>query len=97
MGIIMNDIQAEIDYRRSDYYYHYRYRYEQTPVSAETLLDRIKRHLPGLRPPKSPPKPPPAAAPRSQARTGPAAPPPLPSGQAQEMRDIMGLTDDERS
>jgi len=40
-GIVMNDIQAEIDYRRGDYQY-YNYRYEESLTEPESLAGRVR-------------------------------------------------------
>lgn len=40
-GIVMNDIQAEIDYRRGDYQY-YNYRYEESLAVPESLAGRVR-------------------------------------------------------
>ncbi|MBI3939900.1 MAG: polysaccharide biosynthesis tyrosine autokinase [Acidobacteria bacterium] len=94
LGIIMNDIQAEIDYRRSDYYYHYRYRYEPNlPQEGAPLLERLKRKLRGSKSTRSPARP--AATSKETQNLRP--PPPsaaFPPPGDSELRDIMGLTDD---
>lgn len=93
LGIIMNDIQAEIDYKRSDYYYHYRYRYEPgadepTGIAArwKTLFSRKSTPAPQRRKATVPAPVLKRAAPPKGGRPGSAA--------DQELQDIMGLTDD---
>jgi capsular exopolysaccharide synthesis family protein len=95
-GIIMNDIQAEIDYRRGDYQY-YTYKYEPGPAPPPSLLERVKSRFraapaPTKDVPGAPPTRPPAAP---EVMQRPPAPPPPPPRNDQELRDIMGLTDDE--
>jgi len=94
-GIIMNDIQAEIDYKAGDFqYYHYTYG-PRAKKARKPLAARITNIFTTERPvrpasktaqigavPVSPPPPPPS--------------PPSPSSDSrnQQLRDIMSLTDD---
>ncbi|HEY3130392.1 MAG TPA: polysaccharide biosynthesis tyrosine autokinase [Acidobacteriota bacterium] len=92
-GIIMNDIQAEIDYRRGDYQY-YTYKYEPAAPDKEGWFSRMRGRFTDTGSPlkmSDKPIPPPPARPKGE--TPPPKPPPP---KDEELRDIMGLTDDEK-
>jgi len=94
-GIIMNDIQAEIDYRQGDFQYYH----DQYPPRAlkekRSAAARIKDKLAGVFSAK------PARKQRGKTSGPSAMPPPGSSSQSptsasgnQQLRDIMSLTDD---
>ncbi|HEY2934661.1 MAG TPA: polysaccharide biosynthesis tyrosine autokinase [Acidobacteriota bacterium] len=91
-GVIMNDIQAEIDYRRGDYHY-YRYRYD-TEVQPG-WLDRIKSRFNGSKTRVTPSIITSRPVPPSAPPVGPPQPEIRPPDRDRALRDLMGLTDDE--
>ncbi|MBI4456237.1 MAG: polysaccharide biosynthesis tyrosine autokinase [Acidobacteria bacterium] len=100
-GVIMNDIQAEIDYQRSDYhYYSYRYRYEPRKPESKGWVNRLKGRFAGERAGKRSRKPLSSAqkTPESQTMAQESlsrrSPPSAPANQ--ELQDMMGLTDDDK-
>jgi len=88
-GVILNDIQSEIDYRSGDFSY-YHYRYDKNLDEPKTPLERLKAAL-TISPSKEkkPRKPP-------KGSKKPPQPPSTPTaGGSGEVRDIMSLTDKE--
>jgi capsular exopolysaccharide synthesis family protein len=88
-GVILNDIQSEIDYRSGDFSY-YHYRYDRHLDEPKTLAHRIKSML---RMKSSKPRKP------AVERRPPPPPPPVQTGGtdpagSQEVRDVMSITDD---
>jgi succinoglycan biosynthesis transport protein ExoP len=89
-GVILNDIQSEIDYRSGDFSY-YHYRYDRHLDEPKTVMNRIKSML-RLR----------SSKPRKPAieRRPPPPPPPIRPGGgpessgSSEVRDVMSITDD---
>jgi hypothetical protein len=95
-GIILNDIQSEIDYRQGDFNY-YHYRYDAAAPVHQGLADRI-RGLMNKQPRRRSKKPAARAVPsRSNGSNGSSAAAPVQNrpSKAEEMDDIMALTDDE--
>ena len=99
-GVILNDIQSEIDYRSGDFSY-YHYRYDRHLDEPKTVMDRLRAAI------KLPPRDPSKA--RKPAKRKPPSSPPPPaagsggatasgangrSGESGEVKDIMSLTDE---
>jgi hypothetical protein len=96
LGIIMNDIQAEIDYKRTDYYYHYRYRYEATtPPESQTWVQRLKQRRSGRTQSSQGSSQSGNASRSGRAQSGPSAAP-RKSSPATPSPELMGLTNDKR-
>ncbi len=99
VGLVMNDIEAEIQYTRDYEYYSYGYKYEEsTPSKPPGLLSRLKGGLSNLgRSSESQTKA--AGGWRPSMREEPQKPQKRqsqsPPSSEQEMEDIMKLTDDE--
>ena len=99
VGLVMTDIEAEIQYTRDYEYYSYGYKYEEsTPSKPSGLLSRLKGGLSNFgRSSESQTKA--AGGWRPSMREGPQKPQKhqsqSPPSSEQEMEDIMRLTDDE--
>jgi len=106
VGLVMNDIEAEIYHTRDYEYYGYKYKYEEvvTPEPTEGvfggLRDRLSRLFPSREGGKAPA--PVSVTPRENLqkpirRTKEAEPPPTkaPPSSDDELDDIMNLTDED--
>ena len=102
IGLVMNDIEAEIYHTRDYEYYGYKYKYEEVAPSevAEGPLSRLKAKFSeftgrraSVTPMFEPPPEPPQESQKPEVKTGPS--PTQPSSSGQEFEDIMKLTDDE--
>jgi len=104
-GVILNDIQSEIDYRSGDFSY-YHYRYDSQTLAPQTWSERIRAALglTGAKPPKRRVRrasdggkaPSSAGKPRQSESPAPSKPPSDPAGSgSSESQDVMSITDDE--
>jgi capsular exopolysaccharide synthesis family protein len=88
VGVILNDIQAEIGARHSDFSY-YSYGYGEAFDLKRTSFDRLKRIFRKGTSPKRKPR-------RNSEAMKSTEKPPTSSGESREVREIMSMTDDDQ-